>query len=144
MSLIEQRHPKLGQLLRVWQSHCHGDGLPSARALVGDALSDLAPSTVLLRPTNNACDRLTIATSGAEVDALYGESLAGASVERLAPLRGDAAMEAKSAIETARPVVIEDELRVGNGRRRVARLYLPLANDDGSADGVLCGIVAVS
>jgi len=140
MSLIEQRHPKLGQLLRVWQSHFNGDGLPSARTLVGDALSDLAPSTVLLRSIDNAGDRLTIATSGAEVDALYGEALTGAPVERLAPLRGDAGSEARSAIETARPVVIEDELRVGDGRQRVARLYLPLAN----ADGVLCGIVAVS
>lgn len=144
MSLIEQRHPKLGQLLRVWQSHCHGDGLPSASALVGDALSGLAPSTVLLRPAEDAADQLTIATSGAEVDALYGESLTGAPVERLAPVRGDAALEARSAIETARPLVIEDELRVGDGRRRVARLYLPLANDEGLANAVLCGIVAVS
>lgn len=144
MSLIEQRHPRLGQLLRVWHSHCHGDGLPSASALVGDALSELAPSTVLLRPAEDAADRLTIATSGAEVDALYGEALTGAPVERLAPVRGDANSEARSAIDTARPVVIEDELRVGEHRRRVARLYLPLANDDGSADGVLCGIVAVS
>ena len=144
MSLIEQRHPKLGQLLRVWQSHCQGDGLPSASALVGDALSGLAPLTVLLRPTDKAADRLTIATSGAEVDALYGESLTGAPVERLAPERGDADSEARSAMETARPLVIEDELRIGDRRRRVARLYLPLANDDGSADGVLCGIVAVS
>jgi len=144
MSLIEQRHPKLGQLLRAWQSHCQGDSLPSASALVGDALSGLAPSTVLLRAADDAGDRLTIATSGAEVDALYGESLVGAPVERLAPVRGDADSEARSAIETARPVVIEDELRVGNGRRRVARLYLPLANADGSADGVLCGIVALS
>ncbi len=140
MSLIEQRHPKLGQLLRVWRAHCHGDSLPSASALVDDTLCDLASSTVLLRPTENGTDRLTIATSGAEVDALYGEALAGSPVERLAPLRGDAGSEARSAIETARPVVIEDELRVGDGRQRVARLYLPLAN----ADGVLCGIVAVS
>jgi len=40
--------------------------------------------------------------------------------------------------------VIEDELRVGDRRRRVARLYLPLANADGSTDRVLCGVVAVS
>ena len=101
MSLIEQRHPKLGQLLRVWRAHCHGDSLPSASALVDDTLCDLAPSTVLLRPTENGTDQLTIATSGAEVDALYGEALAGAPVERLAPLRGDAGSEARSAIETA-------------------------------------------
>ena len=144
MSLIEQRHPKLGQLLRVWRSNCRGDSLPHASALVGEALTGLEPLTVLLIPSDNGAGRLTIATSGAEVDALYGESLAGSPVERLAPLRGDAGSEARSAIETARPVVIEDELRVGEGRRRVARLYLPLANDDGLADGVLCGIVAIS
>ncbi len=49
-----------------------------------------------------------------------------------------------SAIETARPVVIEDEFRIGGDRRRVARVYLPLTNDDGSAARVLCGIVAVT
>ena len=144
MSLIEQRHPKLGQLLLVWRSYCQGDSLPHASELAGDALTGLESSTVLLTPSDNGAGRLTIATSGADVDALYGESLAGAPVERLAPLRGDAGSEARSAIEMARPVVIEDELRVGERRRRVARLYLPLANDDGSADGVLCGIVAVS
>ena len=143
MSLIEQRHPKLGQLLRVWRAHCHGESLPSVGLLTRETPAELAPSTVLLTRDGGA-EGLTIAASGAEVDALYGESLAGAPVDRLAPRQGDARREAWSAIETARPVVIEDKLTVGGERRRVARLYLPLATDDGLADGVLCGVVAAA
>lgn len=144
MTLIEHRYPTLGPLLRLWRSHCRGDALPCASAFAAGALAELAPSTVLLARSSNGAEQLTIATSGAEVDALYGESLAGSAAGRLAPVRGDAEQEALSAIETARPVIIEDELRAGGGRRRVARLYLPLANDDGSANGVLCGVVALS
>lgn len=143
MTLIEQRHPKLGQLMQLWRSRCHGDALPPASELAVTELAALAPMTVLLARAGHDKNQLTIVASGAEVDAIYGESLAGAPVERLAPARDDAGREAWSAIKTSRPVVIEDELRVGDRRRRVARLYLPLANADGSTDGVLCGIVAV-
>lgn len=144
MTLIEQRHPKLGQLMQLWRSRCRGEALPPASELAVAELAGLAPMTVLLAKAGHDENRLTIVASGAEVDAIYGESLVGAPVERLAPACDDAGREAWSAIETARPVVIEDELRVGDRRRRVARLYLPLANADGSTDGVLCGIVAVS
>jgi len=145
MTLIEQRHPKLGQLMQLWRSRCRGDALPPASELaVVTERAALAPMTVLLARAGHDENQLTIVASGAEVDAIYGESLVGAPVDRLAPARDDAGREAWSAIETARPVVIEDELRVGDRRRRVARLYLPLANADGSTDGVLCGIVAIS
>ena len=144
MSLIEQRHPRLGRLMQLWRAQQRGGALPPVSAVDGHALADLAPATVLLTRSLEGSDELIISASGSEVDALYGESLSGASVRRLAPGRGDAVQEALSAIETARPVVIEDELRLAGGRRRVARLYLPLANDDGSADGVLCGVVAIS
>ena len=144
MGLIEQRHPKLGQLLRVWRAHCSGESLPSVGQLTRDTPAELAQSTVLLSRVGGAAEDLTIAASGAAVDALYGEPLTGAPVERLAPRRGDAHREAWSAIETARPVVIEDNLTVCGERRRVARLYLPLCNDEGSPDGVLCGVVAVA
>ena len=144
MTLIEQRHPKLGELMQLWRSHCRGDALPSACALASDDRAGLAASTVLLGWKVNATDRLTITVSGKDVDALYGEPLAGAPAARLAPTRGDADQEARSAITTARPVVIEDELRVGDQRRRVARLYLPLASNGGSADGVLCGVFVVA
>lgn len=144
MSLIEQRHPRLGRLVQLWRAQHRGEALPPASAVGGPALADLAPVTVLVTRSGNGSDQLTITASGSEVDALYGESLAGAPVQRLAPGRDDAAQEALSAIETARPVVIEDELRLGDSCRRVARVYLPLANDDGSAGGVLCGIVPVN
>ncbi len=143
MSLVEQRHPRLGRLIDVWRAQHRGGALPCASAVVGPALDDLAPATVLVTRSADGANRLTISESGSEVDALYGERLAGAPIERLAPGRGDAAQEALSAIETARPFVIEDELRVDGRCRRVARLYLPLANEDGSAGGVLCGVVTV-
>ncbi len=143
MTLIEQRHPKLGRLLRLWGSQRQGAALPPASALHPDRLADLAPLTVLLTPKGDE-GTLIIASSGAEVDALYGASLAGAPARGLAPVRGDAEREAQSAIETGRPVLIEDELRSEGRRQRVARLYLPLASDDGTPSGVLCGVVAVS
>jgi hypothetical protein len=143
MSLIEQRHPRLGELMRLWRTHHRGDVPPCANTLDGAALAELAPATVLVTLASDGADRLTIATSGSEVDALYGEALAGAPVERLAPGRSDAAAEAWSAIESGRPVTVEDDLRIDGRRRRIARMYLPLTKDDGSADGVLCGIVAV-
>ncbi len=143
MSLIEQRYPRLGRLVQLWRAQCRDHAPPFASAVLGPGLADLAPATVLMTRAENGSERLTITVSGSEVDALYGESLTGAPVRRLAPDSGDAAEEAMSAIETARPVVIEDEFRVDGDRRRVARVYLPLANDDGSTDGVLCGIVAV-
>lgn len=143
MSLVEQRHPRLGRLIELWHAHRRGEALPSACAVVGPALADLAPATVLVTRSADGSDQLTITASGSEVDALYGGPLAGAPVQRLAPGRGDAAEEALAAIATSRPVVIEDELRLGGNRRRVARVYLPLANEDGCADAVLCGVVAV-
>ena len=144
MSLIAQRHPRLGRLLEFWRAHCQGEALPPASALAPAALAELAPLTVLIARAANGSDRLTITASGAEVDALYGESLTGAPAARLTPARGDAEQEARSALETARPVVIEDELRAHGRPCRVARVYLPLANDEGSADSVLCGVAAVS
>ena len=143
MALIEQRHARLGRLLQVWDAHRRGFALPPARALDPANLADLAPLTVFLVLSGEDGSALTIASSGSEVDALYGTPLAGASARDLAPVRGDAEQEARSAMETARPVLIEDEIRCEGRRQRVARLYLPLADDDGTPCGVLCGVVAV-
>jgi hypothetical protein len=41
---------------------------------------------------------------------------------------------------TGRPLLVEDELRAADRRLRIARLYLPLGNDGGTPDGVLCGV----
>ncbi len=144
MTLIEQRHPKLGRLMQLWGEARQGNALPPASALHPDRLADLAALTVLLMPEYEDEGNLTIASSGFEVDALYGAALAGAPARDLAPVRGDAEQEARSAIETGRPVLIEDELRSEGRRQRVARLYLPLASEDGTPGGVLCGVVAVS
>ena len=139
MALIDQRHPILGRLMRMWQSHQRGEAPPVASALGPAELADLADLTVMLAPAE---PELRITASGRAVDALYGAALTGATAARLSPARDDAEMEARLAMCTGRPLLIEDE--VGGERRRVARLYLPLCNDDGTPDGVLCGIVAVT
>ena len=143
MTLIETRHPKLGQLLRLWSAYRKGAALPPASAFHPASLAELAPSAVLLMQQGGGNGALTIASSGSEVDELYGIALTGASARDLTPVRGDAEAEARSAIETTRPVLIEDEIQSEGRRRRVARLYLPLASHDGTACGVLCGVVAV-
>jgi hypothetical protein len=142
MSLIEQRHPRLGELMRLWRAGCGEAAAPPASALSSESLGGLAASTVLLKQVDRATAKLTIKASGTDVDALYGEPLEGCPAERLAPLR-DVDAEAWSAIDAARPVAVEDDVQVGDRRRRIARLYLPLMRCDGSSDGVLCGIVAV-
>lgn len=143
MALIEQRHPAFGGLMRLWRERASKGGLPPASALKPAELAELASLTVMLAIDAGA-DALVIATSGGEVDALYGAPLAGWPAARLSPERDDAEREARTAIVTGRPLLVEDELREADRRRRIARLYLPLANDDGSPDGVLCGVVAVA
>ena len=140
MSLIEERHPAFKQLMGLWRGAQLGDLPPRATALGREALGDLARVTVVL--TKSEESQLVIVESGAMVDELYGEALAGRDVASLSASRGDAAEEARSAVETGRPLMIEDEIVGAPRRRRIARLYLPLSNDDGSRDGVLCGIVA--
>ncbi len=143
MAMIEQRHPAFKQLLRRWRAaHCEG-GLPSAGTLCPAQLADLARVTVTLSADEDGAG-MTIASSGEAVDALYGVSLTGSAAARLTPDRDDAEREARCAIETGRPLLIEDELCATGGRQRIARLYLPLANNDGSPDGVLCGVVALA
>lgn len=143
MALIEQRHPAFGDLMRLWRARSVDGALPLASALVPAELAELADVTVMLALENGG-EALVIAESGDGVDALYGDSLAGCPAARLSPERDDAEREARTAIETRRPLLIEDELREVDRRRRIARLYLPLANDDGTPDGVLCGVVPVA
>lgn len=144
MAIIDERHPRLARLAALWRSRCDGEALPRASALRPDGLADLAEDVVVLSASQDGGERLEILASGSGVDALYGEPLAGSPASRLASLTGDAEQEARSAIATARPLLIEDDMLISRRRRRVARLYLPLANEDGSPDGVLCGVVAVA
>lgn len=143
MTLIEQRHPAFERLMRVWRSQQTGAALPAASAVEPAVPADLAALTVTLAEANGE-PALRIRTSGAAVDALYGDRLAGAAAARLSPDKDDAEQEARTVMRTGRPLMVEDELSAGERRRRVARLYLPLANDDGTPDGVLCGVVAIA
>lgn len=142
MTLIEQRHPAFERLMGLWKSQQTGAALPHASAVEPALPADLAVLTVTL--ANSTSDpSLRIRTSGAAVDALYGDALVGAAAARLSPGAGEAEREAWTVMRTGRPLMVEDELPGGDQRRRVARLYLPLVNDDGTPDRVLCGIVLV-
>lgn len=143
MALIEQRHPAFNGLMRLWRERATDGGLPSASGLKRAELAEFAGVTVMLAQGASG-EGLVIADSGGEVDALYGAALAGRPAARLSPERDDAEREARTAIATRRPLLIEDELCAADRRCRIARLYLPLANDDGSPDGVLCGVVPVT
>lgn len=143
MALIEKRHPAFRGLIRLWRSRASEDALPRASALTPDQLADLAGQTVMLTLDSNG-DQLVIAESGSAVDALYGAAMRGRPAAGLSPERDDAEREARAAIAAGRPLLIEDELPDAGTRRRIARLYLPLSHDDGSPDGVLCGVVAVA
>ena len=144
MGLIAGRHPNLDRLVTLWRARQHGAALPPARALGRDVLAELAPATVLISEQAGGDGTMVIVDSGAAVDALYGASLTGASARELGAPRSDADREARTAIETALPLLVEEDLARGGVRRRIARLYLPLAKDDGSPDGVLCGVVALT
>ena len=142
MGLIEERHPAFKRLIGLWRRAQHDELPPPAGALGREALGDLAGVTVVLAHCEG--HELVIAESGEMVDALYGEALTGRGVASLSAARGDAAEEARSALAAGRPLLIEDERAGAPVRRRIARLYLPLSNDDGSRNGVLCGIVVTA
>ena len=142
MALIEQRHPVFAQLMALWRLQSTDASPPLASAIVPALVDGLARATVLLG--GDIDKALTIRVSGSEVDALYGTRLEGAPAARLSPQRGDAEQEARTVIETGRPLLIEDELRQSGTGYRVARLYLPLACDEGSAERVVCGVVALT
>lgn len=144
MGLVTGRHPNLDRLVALWRARQQGAALPPARALGREALAELASLTVLIADAPGSDGAMVIADSGAAVDALYGAPLTGAPARELGAPRSDADREARTAIETARPLLVEEDLARGGERRRIARLYLPLAKDDGSPDGVLCGVVALT
>lgn len=143
MGLIEERHPALRPLIAIWRERQRDERPPCASVMSSGSLAEVADIAVMIA-AERGCGALVIIDSGAAVDALYGAALTGSDAARLSPERDDANREARAAIESGRPLLIEDELRGGDRRRRIARLYLPLTNEDGSPDGVLCGIVPVN
>lgn len=142
MGLIEERHPALGVLIALWRDRQSDRGPPPASAMGAGSLAGAADIAVMIL-AEQGHGGLVISDSGTQVDALYGTALAGSCASRLSPERDDAEREARSAMESGRPLLIEDELLGADLRRRIARLYLPLTNDDGSPNGVLCGVVPV-
>lgn len=142
MGLIEERHPALGALIAMWRDRQRDERPPHASAMGTGLLAGFGEIAVMI-VAEEEHGSLVISDSGAQVDALYGVALAGSGAARLSPERNDAEQEARSAIKSGRPLLIEDELRGADRRRRIARLYLPLTKDDGSPDGVLCGVIPV-
>jgi hypothetical protein len=138
MSLIEQRHPLLGRVQALWKSHQQSGDLPRAESLGPATLGDLAAISVILEASDRSSE-LQITYSGVMVEALYETSLVGAAASRLTADRDDSEAEARTALETGRPLLMEDEVRLGERRARLARLYLPLADQA----GVLCGVAEV-
>jgi hypothetical protein len=126
--LIEQRYPILGAVLSAWQEDRAGE-LPEA----------LAPYIVRLWSDQGDW---RISASGAVVDVLYGSLLTGSASTVLTPGREGLTSEAEIAHESGRPLLLEDEISLPGGARRVARLYLPLPGADSAKKSVLCGIVA--
>ena len=143
MALIEQRHPVFNELICLWRTRLHRGGPPTADLLSRDVLASFADSTATLTMDASG-DRFIIVSSGVEVDALYGAALTGAPAARLSPERDDAESEARVAVETGQPLLIEDELQCAGHRRRVARLYLPMPNGGSLPPCVLCGVVALA
>ncbi len=128
--LIEQRHPILGALRRAWQE---------GRMDTGEIPDALAPHIVRLHRDR---DIWHIAASGAAVDLLYGIALTGLPANLLTPGQDDSAIEVDVALESGRPLLLEDDVRLASGDRRVARLYLPLPNLAPAKPVILCGVVA--
>lgn len=130
--LIEQRHPMLGAVLGHWTG---ADG--RSAALTADRLGGLADWVVWIRP--DAGEGLLLADSGAAVRRLFGEGLDGRPAGALSTVEADVGAEAVAAMESRRPLLMED----GPPERRIVRLHLPITEPDGSVGGVLCAVAEV-
>jgi hypothetical protein len=128
------RTPLLGQVLAAWGA---SDGAPTWNAL-RVRLGGLAESVCLVTWSSSDGDAV-IAQAGAQAILALGAPLAGQPVEALTPGRADAANEAARAREASQPFTVEDEVGVG-GKRRIARLYLPLNEHPPT---VACAVVRV-
>src|SRR3546814_12868426 len=84
-----------------------------------------------------------IMSSGVGVDDLDGQSLAGNSVALLSHRAGDIREQACAARDGGQPLLVEEDIVLPTGRRRIARLYLP-SGQQGATPLILCGIVELS
>jgi len=140
MNLVAARYLGLADLLTLWRS-LPREEVARASTLDNVKLRDLV---VLIGRSGEPSSNWIIEASGAAVDALYDAPLAGKPVDRLTPGRVDALREVETALETGRPLLLEDMVDVGQRRRRVARLYLPLVDDKDARAQILCGVVPMS
>lgn len=140
--LMADRHPILGRLHRVWLARAAGASMPLAETIT-DRLADLDDVVVVIRRPASM-DALKIERSGKVVDLVYGAALAGTDVSRLTPGRDDADNEVAVVFESGRTLMMEDEVQLAGGSARLARLYLPFADDVGQVAGLLVGIARVS
>ena len=140
MNLVAARYLGLADLLTLWRS-LPRDKVARASTLYNLALSDIV---VLIGRSGEPSSTWIVEASGAAVDELYDAPLAGQPVDRLTPGRADARREVETALETGRPLLLEDMVDVGQRRRRVARLYLPLSGDNDARAQMLCGVVPMS
>lgn len=114
--------------------------MPLAEAVTG-RLADLDDVIAVIRRPAESGGVLRIERSGRVVDRLYGAALAGEPVGRLTPSSGDAENEAAIVLGSGRTLMMEDQVQLPGGRTRIARLYLPFADDAGQVAGIVVGIV---
>ena len=121
----------LGQMLEAWRL----GGEPPTWAALRASAGGLGESLCLIRWPGGDGDPV-IAEAGAQAVLAYGAPLAGQPVQALTPGRADAAGEAEQARAAGEPFTVEDAV----GERRVARLYLPLAE---APPAVACAVTRI-
>lgn len=140
---MADRHPVLGRLYRVWLARCDGAAMPQAENIT-ERLADLDDVIVVIRRSAESGGTLRIEHSGKIVDRLYGVALTGEPVARLTPFREDAENEAALVFASGRTLMMEDQVQLPDGPARVARLYLPFADDAGRVGGIVIGIAGAT
>lgn len=140
---MADRHPVLGRLYRVWLARCDGAAMPLAEN-VTERLADLDDVIAVIRRPADSGETMKIERSGKAVDRLYGVALTGEPLSRLTPSREHAENEAAVVFASGRTLMMEDRVQLPDGPARIARLYLPFADDTGRVAGILIGIAVAA
>lgn len=136
---MADRYPVLGRLYRVWLARGDGAAMPLAENIT-ERLADLDDVIAVIRRQADSDGTIRIERSGKVVDRLYGIALAGEPLGRLTPSSEDAENEAAIVFASGRTLTMEDQVQLPDGPARVARLYLPFADDAGRVAGIVIGI----
>lgn len=140
---MADRHPVLGRLYRVWLARCDGAAMPLAEN-VTERLADLDDVIAVIRRPADSGETMKIERSGKAVDRLYGFALTGEPLSRLTRSREHAENEAAVVFASGRTLMMEDRVQLPDGPARIARLYLPFADDTGRVAGILIGIAVAA